>query len=417
MFKALIQGRVSMLRKTVISSIILASVSLGPVNQAAAQDAFVGGLLGGIIGSAVGNNIQRNRTRTVYVNPGISNAQRQQNREIQSALNYFGFSAGVADGVLGQNSRRAVSEYQSHMGYSVSGELADFERAFLFTSYQRARAGGQLTTQLIAGSPYGARGLLHIYRDEMSGRTATVSPVGTLDDGKGELGGMAASTQSSLSSHCNRVNLLTNSNGGYVTQTNMHNPRMALSEQFCLARTYALADGEDLAAQVQSATTQQIAAQCVSFAPSLQPHVAALSLQPREQVLQGVSAFVFETGMSRAQLVGTAKICLWSGYQTDNMDVAIGNAMMLVALGESEYAELLGHHLVEGFGTSERVDLAVSWYEASAQDGRRQVFAPGQPNRDDLILQAAYALDNGSTGMRYPEMGRNVVPVFTLTPQ
>ena len=76
-----------------------------------------------------------------------------------------------------------------------------------------------------------------------------------------------------------------------------------------------------------------------------------------------MSEFLLASGMSPSQLSGTAKICLSVGYRTDDMDVALGSALVLVALGEGVYGELMGHHLTQGFGTSRRPDLALAWYE------------------------------------------------------
>jgi hypothetical protein len=73
------------------------------------------------------------------------------------------------------------------------------------------------------------------------------------------------------------VNLVTSTNGGFVTLASMTDPAVALGEQFCLARTYAISTGEELAAQVPGATPQQIASQCEGFAPAMQEQVAALS--------------------------------------------------------------------------------------------------------------------------------------------
>ena len=91
--------------------------------------------------------------------------------------------------------------------------------------------------------------------------------------------------------------------------------------------------------------------------------VSAASLSPQADVSRQVSAFILESGMSPAQLSGTARICLSVGYRTDNMDVALGSSLILFALGEQVYGELLGHHLSQGFGTTQRMDLAVSWYD------------------------------------------------------
>ena len=203
--------------------------------------------------------------------------------------------------------------------------------------------------------------------------------------------GASQSADASLSSHCNRVNLEATTNGGFVTVASMTNPKQALEEQFCLARTYVQRTGEELAAQVPGTTPEQIAVQCEAFAPALSTQIAALSAQPLAAVVQSVEAFVPQTGMTPAQLTGTARICLSSGYRTDNMDVAVGSALILVALGERGYAELLGHHLSQGFGAAARPDLALDWYDAGLAAGVAPVIAPGQPERSELVRRAAYA--------------------------
>lgn len=70
-------------------------------------------------------------------------------------------------------------------------------------------------------------------------------------------------------------------------------------------------------------------------------------------------AFVLQSGMDSAQLATTARICLGTGYRTDDMDVTLGSALLLVAPGETPYAELMGHHLNQGFGATARPDLAI----------------------------------------------------------
>ena len=136
----------------------------------------------------------------------------------------------------------------------------------------------------------------------------------------------------------------------------------------------------------------------------MQQYVAALSLKPMDAVMQDVSGFVLKTGMSPAQLSGTARICLSVGYRTDNMDVAIGSALLLTVLGEKPYGEIIGHHLGLGFGTTERRDLAEAWYAMgldSIDGGADAVFAPGQPERNSLIRKAVFSMNSdamGSTG-------------------
>jgi hypothetical protein len=110
-----------MTSRSISASLISVAVILGSTHTAAAGDAgaaFVGGLLGSAIGSAVVN--QQHKRVVVqkrYVpRTTVNSYQREENRRVQTALNYFGFPAGVADGVLGANSRAAIGQYQAFMG-------------------------------------------------------------------------------------------------------------------------------------------------------------------------------------------------------------------------------------------------------------------------------------------------------------
>lgn len=415
-----------------------------PVTRATADGGdLLGGIVGGVIGGVIVNeankNRQQTRTRTVYRSvPAVSSAERAERRETQMALNYFGFPAGTPDGVLGRNSRAAIASYQLHMGYSSTGELSQYEKDFLLTSYRRALAGGPVTNQQIAANPMGPKGLLTAYRNEMAGigtpqaqpaapNVVVVAPSYEEAPEVTEAAAptlvlpnfMGGDTQASLASHCNTVSLLTNSNGGFTTLASMSDAAFALNEQFCLARTYAIARGEELAGKVQGFTPQQIAQQCDGFGPAMKDHVAALSLKSQDDVLKDVGGFVLQSGMSPAQLSGTAKICLSVGYRTDNLDVAIGSALLLAVLGEGAYGELMGHHLAQGFGASKRPDLALAWYEmglAAVSSGSEAVFAPGQPERSDLIRKAAFTLTGGPAleAGSAPAAGAAALPVFAV---
>ncbi|WP_299784950.1 peptidoglycan-binding protein [uncultured Marivita sp.] len=528
-----------------------------------ANDALIGGIIGGVIGGAISNSNKRAAPKRTYTkaakprSPGISSAQREANRQTQTALNYFGFNSGTPDGVLGRNSRAAISAYQAHLGYSPTGQLTSFERDFLISSFHRAQAGGVNTSQLIASNPQGVRGLLVMYRDEQMNGTggsatsaigghyglpsivaAAVNEVAKSSDPSAEqlvqrhgfiqladingdgqtdyiidtsvtgsafwcnaqscmvrvfastpngyerndfqafnvtpamfscvrgtcsktndgsqlataklipqavqpdlpqtqlaavaepstpatpvpsaqpvvsgvtqpsapamsgqlpsfMGGQKAA-QPSLASFCNKVSLLTSSNGGFVTEASMSDANFALAEQMCLTRTYAMAQGEDLMAKVQGATPEQITEQCRSFGPFLKDHVMAVSLKSRDEVLQGISSFILSSGMAPQQLAGTAKVCLSVGYRVDDMDVAMGSALLLTSLGEAGYSELLGHHLSQGIGAAERSDMALEWYEtalAEFTDTGTSVFAPGQPDRMALLQKAAFMLNGQS---------------------
>lgn len=403
------------------TALISTVLMFGPVSQVSADagDFIAGAIVGGIVGA----NVKKRNTRT-YRSTRPRLPATQEGALIQTSLNYFGFNAGTVDGQLGRRSRTAISNYQAHMGYPVTGQLSLYEKDFLFNSYDRAQAGGTLTLQQIAANPLGPRGLLHQYRDELAAartapQTGTVvaatpepttplpSLVATEEPATNALPNFSGGTQAvSLASHCNGVSLLTNSNGGFTQVSTMTDANFALNEQFCLARTYAIAQGEEMTSKLAGTTPAQIAQQCAAFGPAMKDQISAASLQPREDVIRATSNFILSTGMSPADLAGTAKICLSSGYRTDDMNVAIGSGLLLVALGEAVYAELIAHHLSQGFGLSKRPDLSQSWYQMSTnalETGAQGVFAPGQPERTQLLKKASLQLAGGGAVASTPQ--------------
>ncbi|MFN3846212.1 MAG: peptidoglycan-binding protein [Paracoccaceae bacterium] len=442
--------------KAIATAGIILGLGLAPAEpvHADAGDAIAGALIGGIIGHAIARDQQKRRVTTQRrstksANPGISSAVREQNREVQTALNHFGYPVGTPDGAIGPRSRSAISSYQATLGYPPTGQLTDYERTVLVTAYHRAIAGGPAVAQTAATHPMGMKGLLLMQRDEMAGvppaqaaapfvmpsapapglmavapalptlvpETAPAAPVAiaTAPSLPSFMG--SGAVQVSLASQCNKISLMTNTNGGYVTEASMTDPAFALGEQFCLARTYAMATGEEMAGKIAGFTPQQIAEQCAGFGPVLAEHVAGLSLKTRDEVLGGVKSFILGSGMSPAQLTGTAKICLGVGYTTDAMDVAVGSALLLTAMGEAGYAELLGHHLSQGFGATVRPDLALDWYDMglTAIGQGQAVFAPGIGDRGAVIRKAAYTVA-GRAGDLTPAVPA-ALPQFALVPE
>ncbi len=456
--------------KLITGTVFAASLAIIPAErvEADAGDFIAGAIIGGIVGANAKK--QRRTTRSRRATTKRSTRARlpstQEGKNIQASLNYFGFDAGTVDGQLGRKTKNAVSQYQTYLGYPVTGQLSEFEKNLLTSSYNRAQAGGYAVQQQVAANVDGTRGLLKTYRAEMAGNVpgqspttivvapqpvpqpqatfaATAPAVPAPVPAAPALGGVAAlasavapaapaptalpnflgaGTQASLASHCNTVSLITNTNGGFVTLASMSDPNVALNEQFCLARTYAIAKSEEMVSGIQGFTPDQIAAQCAGFGPAMKDKVAALSSKPRDVLATEVSSFALNTGMSSAQLQGTAKICLGVGYRTDNMDVAVGSAMILYALGEGVYGELMGHHLSQGFGPAKRADMAQSWYEAglaAADSGAAAVFVPGQPERTELIRQASVRANGGGTTLGVQPLVQPAastgLPTFTIS--
>jgi len=461
--------------KAIATTALMASVALSPFSpltapaRADGKDFIAGAIIGGIIGSAVTNENNKKKsakstkaTTPKASKPAVSTAEREANREVQTALNYFGYNVGTPDGAIGPKSRGAIKEYQAFLGYPATGELSQHERTILVTSYHRAVAGGPVVAQAVAGSVYGLKAILIAQRDEMAGiapggimagtagvvapgsvaaaaaaalpllvpdepvlETVTVVPEPEVEivvaAAEPELPSFMspAGAKGSLAAECNSISLKTSANGGMTSAEGMQDASFALGEQFCLARTFAMAKGDELMSQIAGFTPDQIASQCAAFGPVLKEHVAALSLKPAADVLTGVEGFILSSGMSPAQLSGTAKVCLGVGYTRDDMEVAIGSALLLAAMGERGYSEYLGHHLTQGFGATERPDLAMDWYQMSldAMGQGQMVVAPGVMGRDELIRKAAYTL-NGRAAELEPkvEVQEAALPVFEMVP-
>lgn len=555
------------MKKHILMMALMTAVAVPPA-PVLAND-LVQGIVGGMIGAAIVNGSKQKPKRSASPQRSYSanSAQRTANRETQTALNYFGFNAGGADGVLGAKSRAAISAYQAHLGYPATGQLTQFERDFLVGSYHRAQSGGPATAALIAQNPQGVRGLLITYRDEQMNGTggggaiaghyglpavvaASVNEIAKSSDPSAEqlvsragfvqLSDMngdgqtdyildtsvtgsafwcsaqscavrvfvstptgyerndfqafnvtpamfecqrglcnkvndgapvmaaapvpaapqpvpqapgaqmaaapvpsampavkapaqmaAASPQvpqffgnaapaPSLASQCNMINLMTSTNG-YTTVANMQDPSRVLAEQLCFTRGYAIARGDQLMEGMAGVPVAQVDQQCAGFGDLLKTHVSAAALQPRAQVLQQVGGFALGLGMAPQQLEQTALVCLASGYRTDDMNTAVGSALLLVALGKAPYAELLGHHLSQGFGMPERADLALDWYGVATEalaSGTEPVFAPAQADRPALLQAAVSALPGGGgAALAAPVPAAQVdgVPVFNFS--
>lgn len=227
----------------------------------------------------------------------------------------------------------------------------------------------------------------------------------------------AAAPAASLASHCSKLSLLTGSNGGYMTEASMTDPELALGEQFCLARSYAINSGESMVAKLGGVSQAQVDSQCDAFGPAVQPFLAKLDSHSSEAVVADVQKFVLQSNMSIDQLANTAGICLFSGYRRDKMDVALGAALLMVGIGQKPYAELIGHHLSQGFGVTKATARAQDWYGLAVralEGGAEPVFAPGQPERTSLIKTAAAQLGGGTLAQPVPAAASGaVLPTFS----
>lgn len=423
-----------MIARLLTSVSLIGAVALMPLSEAEADTGdFVAGAIVGIAGAAIVNDINKNnqRTRTTTVRraapSGIPRTER--GAQTQTALNYFGYNAGAVDGQIGRGTRAAIERYQIAMGYPVNGRsFPDYQFENLMAAYYWAEGGGQRQTGL-----YGQQ-LLLSYKNQQQQPVVVAAPqpqpvvvpqpqtvpvvvqpqvvqpqpapetiiVAAPAETPSALPNFLGTGEAvSLAGHCNTISLQTNTNGGFTKANAVSDPDFALSEQFCLARTYAVETGQELAGSVTGVSASQIEANCGAFGSLLSAQIGSLSTKGRDAVIADVANFVVQSGQQPASLAGTAKICLGVGYRTDDMAVALGSALILTSVGEGAYGELMGHHLSQGFGVAKSAELAKPWYVMGmdAVDAGAAVFSPGQPERVEVIRAA---MNGGSAPTTLP---------------
>ncbi|MFC4670072.1 peptidoglycan-binding protein [Seohaeicola nanhaiensis] len=379
-----------MLKRNLCSSLIMAAMVAVPVQKAQAGDA--GAALGGLIlGGIIVNELNKNkqRQRTVYRAAPSYSAAREENRQIQTALNYFGYNAGSPDGVMGSRSRSAVSQYQAQMGFTPDGRIDPYERDFLLGSYQRALSSSHVAPYNQIMASQGPSGLLRTYRNEQLGISTTAAqaapvpapapapmpaPVATSAPApapvpqpvapaapqpvtaRQENASLPAFTfgqsDRSVNEHCNQINVLTAANGGITAPGRVKDKEFALNEQFCLARTHAMAESTSITATIPNMTDAQIEQQCEGLAQVIAPQLTSLSTSRPDQVIADTSAVIQSSGQPIQQLASGGKVCLGVGYRTDNAQMALASAVLLAAAGQLGYGEVISHHMREGFGTA-----------------------------------------------------------------
>lgn len=419
-----------MFKRNICMSLVAASLVAGPVQRAQANDgaALLGGmLLGGIIVNEVNKNKQRKRytTTTQRRSSSVSSAQRAENRQVQTSLNYFGYNVGTVDGSLGRKSRAGISRYQAEMGFQPDGYLDPHERDFLLGSYQRALASSSVPPYNQVVATQGYNGLLRTYRNEQLG-IATPNPVAPVQQAAApapvpvpapqpvpvakpapaaiqpESVPARANTAAlpefnfgkvakSMNEFCNEINVLTAANGGLTSGGQVTDPEFALNEQFCLARTHAMAQSTSIVSTIPNMTDEQINQQCEGLAQAIAPYVATLDSKSPDQVISDTAAFLQGSGRPMEQLVSGGKVCLGVGYRTDNAEMALASAVLLAGAGELGYGEMVSHQMREGFGIAKASEAqSMAWLKkaiGSVANGGTAVL--GQSSDRLAVLNAA----------------------------
>jgi peptidoglycan hydrolase-like protein with peptidoglycan-binding domain len=418
-----------MFTRSVFVALVSASLIFIPVKQVRADHnaaALLGGLIvGGIIVNEVNKNNKKKRAaqqqqqqqqqQRANANAAANNAQRAQNRQVQAALNYFGYDVGAVDGLVGRQTRAGISRYQSAMGFPADGRMDNQERDFLLNSKQRAEVSSNVPPYNTILATQGRGGLLRTYRNEQLG-IATVAP--TPAPAPVQVATQPATQPSSLpefnftpstrsvSAACNEINILTAANGGVTSASRVTDAEFALNEQFCLARTHAIAEAATIEATIPDTNSVNIQEQCTGLSHAIAPQLTTLDTANPDQVISATSAFMTESGQPLDRLIAGAKLCLGVGYRTDDAEMALASAVMLASGGELGYSEIVSHQLREGFGTNRATPQKADEWMNMALDAMTD-------GGDTVLGQSPDRMAVLSTAMRNPDRANaSALPVF-----
>lgn len=349
--------------------------------------------------------------RQVQRAPAGSSAARAELREVQTALNYFGFDAGTPDGLSGPRTRGAIQAYQALMGYPQANSLQTAERMMLLSAFAAASGGAGPAP---SGAPPGSHAWLLEYRDAQlaAAMPAEAEPAAPQEDAPAPgvplfaqpeepapapaapgLPNFAAAEDeaTTLAALCDRTAMLTRAAGGPVSGAPGADAPRALDEQFCAARADAIAVAADLVAQIGTLTPEQAAQQCAAFGPYMAAVLDAAEGKPVAEVAALAAEAAANSGQQPDQLSVSAQVCLGLAYEREELDVALGSVLLLVGIDDWPYGELVAHHLRSGIGIAADEGLAREWMTSALNaidEGADPAFLPDDEGRTALLRAA-----------------------------
>lgn len=419
--------------KHAIAVALMATLTTAPMAKADLH-----GVIGAIIGGAILNDMANKNRGSSTKRSGVSSAQRQENRNVQSALNSFGFPVGTVDGSLGPKSRSAIGNYQAYMGFQSTGYLDNYQKGVLLDGYGRMQAGGgQAFPQVVAAE--GTKGLLKAFQDPSYAQRFGASTFPNPQQAQGQ---QVATPQApfgapqnfgvtpnvpqplpnttqvvaptpapapiaplmipplapvgqvakSMAERCELVGLMTQTNQGMVQAATMSDADQALSEQFCEARSYAISAGQSYAAQLR-VSDDQLTATCNQISEAMQPARDMVNTATATAVQAKVAEINAQIGLADTSTAAAyGQLCLGIGYRQDDPEVALSGAMLAYAVGQLPYAEMLAHHMREGFGLVSNAGGSVAWYDtalSALEQGAAPVFLPSKSPQRVSVMRAA----------------------------
>jgi peptidoglycan hydrolase-like protein with peptidoglycan-binding domain len=400
-----------------VVSLVAVSLAVVPPQPARANDAALI-IAAGVVTLLIAGSQQRRRPGSGQ-RSGPSAAEVEANSAVQRALNYFGYEVGTVDGRLGPRSEAAIRRYQTMAGFEPTGKLRPHERDFLLDAMARAereRADGPNGPVLAS---LGTKGLLRTYRNEALGvrpsaavpaatRPVTppvappapppVAPPVVAEDAPRTVSppvrpGLDAR---SMAGFCGTVERLTGIGGGVQTAETLTDPDLALAQEFCTVRRFAIGTLQRQLETNPGVSTRDLEVVCLELSLNVSGIVTDLPYITRDAARAAVLDVLDQTAsdVGAEAYAGLAVACTGIGYRVDNAGEALSAALVLDALGRDAYGEAVGHHLTRGFGTEAAPPVGDQWLGATMDAlaaGAEPAFLPGRTSDRVALIRAAMA--------------------------
>lgn len=345
--------------------------------------------------------------------------KREHNKQLQTALNSFGFDVGQADGVIGRGTRSGIVDYQAYMGYPATGQLTEVEQNLLLSGMNRLNSG-QIDQYMPAIQRDGTKGMLKALRGDKgyAQRFGSDSDTGTgVYAGHDEqplplepivtpefkkpviLKPVTQVATISMADRCDFVGLLGATNG-VIKAGSITDPDRALSEQFCGMRAAAIGDGVPIMNRYEIDSASAVEQVCGPVKEAMKVHFSVLSEGNPEVMSATAAQTIAGLGVNDPALIRDyGKICLTAGYDLDDAEIALSGALLMLSIKEYGYAETAAHHLREGFGVKPDVPAAVSYYPAALttfdQDAQPS-FLPEQAKTRVEVIRGSVSQISGN---------------------
>lgn len=300
-----------------------------PSGRSSISDGLGAALVGGVILNKRPADARKKQRMTTQ------SSARRSAKDLQTALNFFGFDAGTPDGLIGPRSRAAIESYQAHVGLPETGILTAKEQYDLLLAFRMSQeensADANEDVRIAQRRESLGRTLAMI--DERQNRVASVAPV-VRDPQPAALPALAARPTAPPASFARLCSDQPSSVGDATQPTDL------LERRLCSSREHMMASGASEMASISGMDEAQIAAQCSQIEPFLARVLPKDWDQlSSEAVIAQLKSAVISTGTRPETTVRTARVCAALGYKEDDSELVLSSALFGSASSDADMLE------------------------------------------------------------------------------